>query len=98
MTRHYRELAPRWNPSFSPTPTSLPVGRTFAVVVERREGPSLVLPCRKRDLGPLFEGIVRRAPWAVAGYDERLQQQWWSDRATVVRAVDERRGQRGSEP
>ena len=74
------------------------MGRTFAVVVERREGPPLVLPCRKRDLEPLFEGIVRRAPSAVAGYDERLQQQWWSDRAGVVRAVDERRGQRGREP
>lgn len=38
-----------------------------------------------------IEGVVRRAPWALAGYEQQLEATWTNNRAAVVQAVDRRR-------
>ncbi|HYX67792.1 MAG TPA: DUF6709 family protein [Terriglobales bacterium] len=71
----------------------VPVGKTYSVMLwDRYKTVSLVEMGRKEELGnSLLQELVRRAPWALAGYSADLQKLWQKDFRGVVAAVDERR-------
>lgn len=69
----------------------IPTGKTHALVVHQREGGPLEIQAKEPVVNGWIEGIVRRAPWALAGYDQQLETTWTKNRAAVVQAVDQRR-------
>ncbi len=69
----------------------IPTGKSHALVVQQREGAPLEIPGKEQAVVGWIEGIVRRVPWALAGYDQQLETAWKANRATVIQAVDQRR-------
>lgn len=71
----------------------IPTGKTYAVMLwDRNKTTYLIEMGRKEETGnALLQELVRRAPWALAGYSPDLNNLWQKDFRSVVAAVDERR-------
>ena len=71
----------------------VPTGKTYSVVLwDRSKTTFLIEMGRKEEAGnTLLQELVRRAPWALAGYSADLQKLWVKDAQGVMAAVDERK-------
>jgi hypothetical protein len=71
----------------------VPTGKTYSVVLwDRSKTTFLIGMGRKEEAGnALLQELVRRAPWALAGYSADLQKLWVEDAKGVMAAVDERK-------
>jgi len=71
----------------------VPVGKSYSVVAwDRYKTVFMVEMGRKEEAGnSLLQELVRRAPWAIAGYSADLQKLWLKDYRQVVAAVEERK-------
>lgn len=71
----------------------VPTGKTYSVVLwDRSKTTFLIEMGRNQTAGDaLLQELVRRAPWAIAGYGADLQKLWVKDYRQVVAAVEERK-------
>ena len=71
----------------------VPTGKTYSVMLWDRSRTTLLIDMgRKEEAGnALLQELVRRTPWALAGYSADLQKLWVKDAKGVVAAVDERK-------
>jgi hypothetical protein len=77
----------------------IPTGKTHALVLAFDDGTQLEIKQRsaifERDAEERVRGVLalvaKRAPWAVFGYDQRMQRNWRKERAAFREAVSKRR-------
>lgn len=71
------------------------VGKTFQAVVNDRDGNAVTVNGSEAEVDRLLGELLRRAPWALAGWSAELEKAWSSRRQEVIAAVDARREQQG---
>ncbi len=69
----------------------IPVYRTHEAYIWDRHGAFAALPCRKKDIPAIMQAILRRAPWAVAGFSPQLHNLWLNNRNDFISDVERRR-------
>lgn len=69
----------------------IPTGKSFAVVVTGRHGQSIEVECKEGDADQFLAHLSQRVPWAIFGYDQKLEEAWKSDPGGFVEYVDRRR-------
>lgn len=69
----------------------IPTGQTCSVLLYSRQGKKLEITTTKAHAEQLVLEVVRRVPWVFAGYHDEMLQGWRSERAEMIRQVDERR-------
>jgi hypothetical protein len=68
----------------------IPTGKTYAVIVGRRDGKLQEITCRQKKADAILEELARRWPWTLIGYSDDLAAAWKSNRGAVIGLVDAR--------
>jgi hypothetical protein len=68
-------------------------GTTYTARVWDRHGVEMILQDKEGAVNEMLNGIVQRAPWALAGHNAEIETAWKSNRPAVLAAVDQRRQQ-----
>lgn len=71
----------------------IPTGKSYAVLMWDRYGISLELTTTSEKADSILHSLAERLPWAVFGFTEELRQIVNGNWASVVAAVDARRGE-----
>ena len=73
----------------------IPISKTFTTMVYDRHGAQLQLVGGRKEqpTDEMLRAIAGRAPWAVMGYSNELDQTWKKDRAEFLAAVDRRKSE-----
>lgn len=72
----------------------IPTGKTYAIKVCLANGRDLLIPMGgKKRADENIELIAGTIPYVLIGYDEQLSKAYIHDRASVIRAVEERRNE-----
>lgn len=71
----------------------IPVGKGYSITLWDRSKTYIVIEMGRKEAegDALLQELVRRAPWALAGYSADLQKLWVKDAQSVMAAVDERK-------
>jgi hypothetical protein len=69
----------------------VPTGKTYAVIMYDRHGIPLELPGKEKDVEAMLETLAKRAPWAIIGYSDQLNQSVRTKWRGTVASVDARR-------
>ena len=77
VTRHYHNF--------------IPTGKSYEVIMYDRHGKPLQMQASQKKIDAVLSLLVERAPWAVFGYSDDLNQALKTDWAGFVAAVDARR-------
>jgi hypothetical protein len=67
----------------------IPVHKSYSAYIWDRHGKLSTLPARKKQLPDVMQAILRRTPWAAAGYSQDLHNKWLSNRNEFIAAVDQ---------
>ncbi len=73
----------------------IPVSKTYTTLVFDRYGEKMqvVVGRKEQPTDEMLRAIAGRAPWAVMGYSNELDQAWKQDRAGFLAAVDRRKAE-----
>jgi hypothetical protein len=71
----------------------IPTGKTYAAQIWDRHGVNITITGKEAFVTQALEAIGQRAPWMLAGYSPDLEKTWKANRAVVLEAVAQRRGQ-----
>jgi len=74
----------------------IPTGKTYAALVWSRSGESVDISMKEKKTDELLQAIATRIPWVVAGFDDKIQALWSSNRAALIQAVEERKAKMAS--
>jgi len=74
----------------------IPTGKTYSALVWSRSGESVEIGMKEKKTEELLQAIATRIPWVVAGFDNKIQALWNSDRAALIQAVEERKAKMAS--
>ena len=74
----------------------IPTGKTYAALIWSRSGESVEISMKEKKIDELLQAISTRIPWVVAGFDNKIQALWNSDRTALIQAVEERKAKMAS--
>ena len=77
VTRHYHNF--------------IPTGKTYDVIMYDRHGQPLQMKSRQKNIDEMLKVLAARAPWAVFGYNNDLNNTLRTNWAGFVAAVDQRK-------
>jgi hypothetical protein len=70
----------------------IPIAVTYSLEIRRRDGKQMSIDSvPQKMVEQLLLHIWGRAPWALQGYDKRLEKLWETDKAQLIAEVDRRR-------
>jgi hypothetical protein len=69
----------------------IPTNKSFEVAIYKRDGKSIEVSCSEQDSDSLIQGVMKSAPWVVAGFSEEIQKFWDTDRPGFIAYVDQRK-------
>ena len=75
----------------------IPTGKTYHMVVRDRAGQSLEIQVKKDESPVVLQALARRTPWALYGFDKKIESSWTKNRAELIRAVDQRKSAQNQE-
>lgn len=71
----------------------IPTGKTYAAILVGRHRQRIEVNMPQKRVHALLEELAQRVPWALYGFDARLDQTWKKDPGGFIAAVDSRRQQ-----
>jgi hypothetical protein len=79
VTRHYHNF--------------IPTGKTYAVIMYDRYGVPLQMEARQKKIDAVLVALAEKAPWAIFGYSDELNEALRTNWGGLVAAVDDRRSE-----
>src|SRR5262249_55006975 len=68
----------------------IPTGKTYSVILTGRHRQRTEEQMKEKAVNELLADLGSRVPWAIFGFDQKLEQAWRKDPLGVVAAVDTR--------
>ncbi len=72
-------------------------GKTHSAMIWDRHGTSITVQGKEEQVNTMLTAVMSRAPWAVGGYNDQLNNGWKKDRSNFIAAVDRRKQEAGQQ-